>query len=230
MKLLLPLALLFVVFVAACASSTRWVGKDPDRADLPKSRTAAYAKAGLVLIKEVDPTISIDLRYTRESVIARRPLYQPNMPALLRPETAVRLKKANDYVKQYGYRIQVWDAYRPPTAQLILWEASGQDDRFVANPHSQPSQHSCGTAVDVTLVTKAGMPVEMPTDFDSFTPQASATYQHPNPEVLKRKRILQRAMTEAGFFPLPNEWWHFTDRRFRDYPQTIPLSAIESAF
>ena len=196
---------------------------------LPKSSNSAFAKADLIEIKEVDSTISIDLRYTRGSAIARRPLYEPNMPALLRPETAVRLRKANDYVKQFGYRIQVWDAYRPPAAQLILWEASGHDDRFVANPFSKPSQHSCGTAVDVTLVTKSGQPVEMPTGFDSFTPEAAATYNHPDPEILKRKHILQQAMSRAGFFPLPNEWWHFTDRRFRAYPNTVPLSAIKTA-
>ena len=53
--------------------------------------------------------------------------------------------------------------------------------------------------------------------------------QHPDPEVMKRKHILQQAMTKAGFFPLPNECWHFTDRRFRAYPDTVPLSAIKSA-
>jgi D-alanyl-D-alanine dipeptidase len=70
----------------------------------------------------------------------------------------------------------------------------------------------------------------MPTGFDSFTPQAAAAYQHPDPEVMKRKHILQQAMSQAGFFPLPNEWWHFTDRRFRSYPDTIPLSKIKSVF
>ena len=197
---------------------------------LPVSSDPILAKAGLIRISEVDRSISIDLRYTRGSAIAKRALYQSNMPALLRPETAVRLRKANEYVKLHGYRIQVWDAYRPPSAQVVLWDASGHDDRFVANPFSKPSQHSCGTAVDVTLVTRSGQPVGMPTGFDSFTPEAAAAFQHPDPEVLKRKHILQQAMSQAGFFPLPNEWWHFTDRRFKAYPDTVPLSEIESAF
>lgn len=229
MRRALPIALIGSAIIAACSSGSRWEGRDPVVSALPKSSNPAFAKVDLIAIEEVDATISIDLRYTRGSAIARRPLYEPNMPALLRPETAVRLRKANDYVKQFGYRIQVWDAYRPPAAQLILWEASGHDDRFVANPFSKPSQHSCGTAVDVTLVTKSGQPVEMPTGFDSFTPQAAAAYQHPDPGILKRKHILQQAMSKAGFFPLPNEWWHFTDRRFRAYPNTVPLSAIKSA-
>lgn len=230
MHLVLPLCLLAAVIVVACSSTPRWEGRDPERASLPQSADPVLRKAGLIRISEVDKSIAIDLRYTRDSAIAKKPLYPANMPALLRPETAVRLRKANDYVKSYGYRIQVWDAYRPPSAQLVLWDASGHDDRFVANPFSKPSQHSCGTAVDVTLVTKSGEAVEMPTGFDSFTPQAAAAYQHPDPEVLKRKQILQQAMTQAGFFPLPNEWWHFTDRRFQSYPDTVPLSAVKSAF
>ncbi|YCM46611.1 M15 family metallopeptidase [Verrucomicrobiaceae bacterium 227] len=229
MRRALPIAIIGSIIIAACSSGPRWEGRNPVISELPKSSNATFAKAGLIKIQEVDPTISIDLRYTRGSAIARRPLYQPNMPALLRPETAVRLRKANDYVKQFGYRIQVWDAYRPPAAQLILWEASGHDDRFVANPFSKPSQHSCGTAVDVTLVTKSGKAVAMPTGFDSFTPQAAAAYEHPDADILKRKHILQQAMNKAGFFPLPNEWWHFTDRRFRAYPDTVPLSSIKSA-
>ncbi len=230
MRLLLPLSLLIFVIIAACSSPIRWQGRDPIVATLPLSSNPTFARAGLIRISEVDPSIAIDLRYTRDSAIAKKALYQKNMPALLRPETAARLRRANDLVKQHGYRIKVWDAYRPPSAQVELWEASGQDDRFVANPFSKPSQHSCGTAVDVTLVTKSGQTVQMPTGFDSFTPEAAAAYRHPDPEVMERKHILQQAMTQAGFFPLPNEWWHFTDRRFRTYPETVPLSAIKAAF
>lgn len=229
MKLPLGLALSAAVLIAACGTAPRWVGRDPVVKDLPTSKNAVLAEVGLIKIEEVDSSIVIDLRYTRESAIARRPLYQPNMPALLRPETAERLRKANELVKLQGYRIKVWDAYRPPAAQLILWEASGYDDRFVANPHSKPSQHSCGTAVDVTLVTRSGQEVAMPTGFDSFTPQAGAYYQKLPEEVIKHRDILQQAMVQAGFFPLPNEWWHFTDRRFRKYPETISLSSIKSA-
>lgn len=230
MRLILPLSLLLAVLIVACSSPIRWEGRNPVEETLPHSKNPLLAEAGLIKISEVDSSIVIDLRYTRESAIAKKALYQKNMPALLRPETAARLRRANELVKLQGYRIKVWDAYRPPSAQLELWEASGHDVRFVADPFSKPSQHSCGTAVDVTLVKKSGQEVEMPTGFDSFTPEAASAYQHPDPEVMERKRILQRAMHEAGFFPLPNEWWHFTDRRFQLYPETVPLSVIQPAF
>lgn len=225
----LGLSLSAVALIVACSNSSRWEGGNPVLSDLPVSKSPVLAEAGLIEISEVDSSIKIDLRYTRHSAIAKKALYQSGMPALLRPETAVRLRRANEKVKLHGYRIMVWDAYRPPSAQLVLWDASGHDDRYVANPFSKPSQHSCGTAVDVTLVTSSGEPVEMPTGFDSFTAEAAAMYEHPDQEVMKRKHILQRAMIEAGFFPLPNEWWHFTDRRFKAYPETIALSEIQSA-
>lgn len=230
MRLFLPLSLLAAVLMMACSGGSRWVDGNPERSSLPRSRHPALAKADLIRIAEVDRSIAIDLRYTRDSAIAGRALYEPGMPALLRPETAVRLKRANDLVKQHGYRIQVWDAYRPPAAQLVLWEASGYDDRFVANPYRNPSQHSCGTAVDVTLVTTSGEAVAMPTGFDSFTPEAAAAYRHPDRGIQNRKEILQDAMRRAGFYRLPNEWWHFTDRRFRDYPDTIKLSEIKTSW
>ena len=229
MRLFLPLSLVLGVIVVACSSEgPSWSGPDPVKVELPRSRDPVLAKVDLIEIKEVDRSIAVDLCYTRGSVIAKRPLYSKNMPALLRPETAVRLRKANELVKLHGYRIKIWDAYRPPSAQLVLWDASGHDDRFVANPYSKPSQHSCGTAVDVTLVTKSGKPVEMPTGFDSFTPEAAAAYQHPDPEIQKRKEILQTAMKKAGFYRLPSEWWHFIDRHYLQYPGTIPLSEIQS--
>ena len=196
----------------------------------PSSRVPVFAKAGLIEIAQVDSSVAIDLRYKQGSAIAKKALYQADMPALLRPETAQRLKHANAILKKQGYRIKVWDAYRPPSAQIRLWDASGHNERFVANPYKSPSQHSCGTAVDVTLVTLGGSFVEMPTGFDSFTAQAAAGYQHPDPEVMENKRILQRAMKEAGFYALPAEWWHFIDANYQAYPETIPLSAIKSAF
>ncbi len=199
-------------------------------APYPVSQNKILAQAGLIKISEVDRTIAIDLRYKSGSAIAKKALYRSDMPALLRPETATRLKRANALLKKQGYRIKIWDAYRPPSAQIQLWDASGHNDLFVANPYNAPSQHSCGTAVDVTLVTLAGRPVQMPTGFDSFTPQAAAAYQHPDSRIMERKRILQQAMNEAGFYALPAEWWHFTDHNFRAYPDPIPLHQIQSSF
>ncbi|BDS06382.1 D-alanyl-D-alanine dipeptidase [Oceaniferula spumae] len=227
MRALFPLGL--CCFLTACSSQmneTPSAGPQGSQ-ELPVSKDPVLAKAGLIEIAEVDRSIFVDLQYKGASPISTEPLYSSDFKALLKPETAVRLKKANNLVKGHGYRILVWDAYRPPSAQMKLWHASGHNDTFVANPNSAPSQHSCGTAVDVTLVTSRGKPVKMPTGFDAFTANAASNYTHKDPEVLRNVQILQSAMHAAGFYPLPAEWWHYIDKNYHKYPDTIPLSAIQ---
>lgn len=201
--------------------------KPPQYSKLPTSTNPKHAAANLISITEVDPSILVDLQYTRTTRVAKTPLYPQKFPALLRPETALRLKHANSIVKKYGLRIKVWDAYRPPSAQWKLFDASGRNERFVANPGNSPSQHSCGTAVDITLVTSDGKSIPMPTGFDAFTPQASSYYNHSDPAVAKNLKILQYAMHSSGFHHLPQEWWHYIDINYKKYPSTIPLSDLE---
>ncbi|MCP5534753.1 MAG: M15 family metallopeptidase [Akkermansiaceae bacterium] len=197
---------------------------------LPVSNNHVLAKAGLVRVAEVDRSIHVDLQYKGATTLSKKPFYEPSFPALLRPETARRLSHANRLVKAYGYRIMVWDAYRPPIVQNRLWDASGHNDTYVANPHNAASQHSCGTAVDVTMVTSRGKPVKMPTGFDSFSPLASSNYQHKDPEIRRNLNILQSAMRQAGFYPLPAEWWHYIDKNYEKYPNTISLESIKGSY
>ncbi len=238
MKNLITLGLPLICFtICYCSPSGSTASSKPiptnDRSappqfkKLPVSSNPKYAAANLVSIQEIDPTIVIDLQYTRPSIVAKSPLYPTSFPALCRPETALRLKHANAIVKEFGCRLKVWDSYRPPSAQWKLYEASGRNDDFVANPRNSPSQHSCGTAVDITLVTKSGKAIPMPTGFDAFTPQASSSFRHSDPTVAKNLKILQYAMHKSGFYPLPHEWWHYIDVNFKKYPDTIPLSKIQ---
>ncbi len=193
---------------------------------LPVSKNPRYATAGLIEISQVDPSIKIDLQYTRPTPHCPTPLYPNKFPALLRPETALRLKHANELVSQHGMRLLVWDAYRPPSAQWKLFITSGRNDKFVANPKHAPSQHSCGTAVDVTLAYPNGVPVAMPTGFDSFKPEAASNHINTDPIIRNNLKILQSAMSKAGFYSLPAEWWHYIDMHYKNYPKTIPLSAL----
>ncbi len=197
---------------------------------LPVSRNPVFAARDLIAVREVDPTITADLRYGTPDNFTGTPLYPAKFPALLRPSTAVRLAYANRIVGKQGFRILIWDAYRPPSVQMRLFEASQHNDTFVANPRNAPSQHSCGTAVDVTLVHLDGRPARMPTGFDAFTPEAASNYLHPDPEIRHNLRVLQQAMTTAGFWPLPAEWWHYIDRDYKRYPGTIELDDIRSGF
>ena len=194
---------------------------------LPVSRNPTFAALNLVDIREVDPTIQVDLYYKTGKNITGAPLYPADLPPLLTPGTARRLAFANRLVAKQGFYLKIWDAYRPPRAQRALYEASGRNDLYVANPDNAPSQHSCGTAVDLTLVRQDGREAKMPTGMDAFTQAAASDYQHPDPEVRRNLAILQRAMSDAGFYPLPAEWWHYIDRDYKKFPQTISLEQLQ---
>ncbi len=172
----------------------------------------------LVDLKKVDRTLVIDLKYKEANNIAKRPLYHPEFPALLHKNTAKRLKKSHAILRKKNLRLVIWDAYRPNETQLALWDASGHDDSFVANPHRNPSLHSHGCAVDVSLVNLDGSPAAVPTAFDDFSSRAGSDYIHPDPVVRQNMRHLKEAMWASGFGTLPTEWWHFMDTDYKNIP------------
>ncbi len=180
----------------------------------------------LVNIKKIDPTIIVELRYATSHNIASRPLYPPDMPALVRYSTATRLVKAQAYLQSNGYCLKIWDAYRPPTAQEQLWKLSPHA-AYVADPHGRGSLHSWGVAVDVTMVTADGHEVEMPTDFDAFVPAAHLHYKGNSAAASRNLRILQQAMKRGGFYGMRTEWWHFIAYDWKKYGpvQDVRLSA-----
>ena len=179
------------------------------------------AEPELVNIRTVDPTIQVELRYAGTRNIAGRPLYQSNMPALIRPSVGARLAVAQKHLRERGYGLKIWDAYRPKSAHEQLWQFSPNTD-YVADPSDgRGSLHTWGVAVDATLVDKDGRAMEMPTDFDSFTPAAMLYYKGNNPVVRRNLLRLQSAMAIAGFFGMRTEWWHFVAKDWQSY-RAIP--------
>jgi D-alanyl-D-alanine dipeptidase len=170
----------------------------------------------LVNVKTVDPTIEVELRYATPQNVTGRALYPPRMPALLRPSVAARLAVAQSYLQVRGFKLKIWDAYRPKVAHDQLWQLLPNSD-FVANPTDGGSLHTWGVAVDATLVYANGHAVEMPTDFDEFTPAAMLRYTGTNGMVRDHLHMLQRAMASAGFYGMRTEWWHFVSKDWQKY-------------
>src|SRR6266446_2515554 len=144
---------------------------------------AAQATIPLVDIKSVDPTIAIELRYSGSNNLAGRALYSRGTPALVRPEVASRLVRAQAFLGRYLYRLKIWDAYRPKSVQAQLWQVARNND-YVADPETGAgSMHTWGVAVDATLTDACNHFVRMPTDFDELTPAAMLHYQGSDPTV-----------------------------------------------
>jgi D-alanyl-D-alanine dipeptidase len=187
---------------------------------------AAQPAIPLVDIKSVDPTIVIELRYGGSNNLTGHRLYPLGTCALVQPEVARRLATAQAFLKRYQYQLKIWDAYRPKSVQVQLWQAAHNND-YVADPGAGAgSLHSWGVAVDATLIDMWNRPVRMPSDFDDFTPAAMWHYLGVNPAIRDHVRLLQIAMRNAGFYGLRTEWWHFTIAEWQKY---LPREEAERA-
>ena len=171
----------------------------------------AAAAQGLVDVREFIPGIIVDQRYRREQNTTGRAVYPPEMPCLLRVETARKLAVAQAKLKAQGYQLAVWDAWRPPEAHLELLEEAEHPHLFRDPDKEGWSGHCIGCAVDVTLLDKRGRYCAMPTGFDEHGEHTGYHYKGGSREIAFNLFRLQTAMHEAGFLILASEWWHFDD-------------------
>ncbi len=183
---------------------------------------------GLVRVTDLDPNIVVDLRYATNNNFTHQQVY-PTAVCLLRKETAQKLAEANAEFMKDGYRIKIWDAYRPPSVQEILWNIM-PDERYVAPPSKGGSRHNRGGAVDMTLVDAQGRELEMPTGFDDFTPKAAPSSKVMSRKARKNVDYLNGIMSKHGFKQYENEWWHFDDVDWRSYPLVdVPFEKFTAA-
>jgi D-alanyl-D-alanine dipeptidase len=155
------------------------------------------------------------MRYATADNFLKEKVYDCDK-CLLRKDAALALLKAHDRLKGEGYRIKLFDCYRPLDVQKKMWKIM-PDDRYVGNPYGSGSVHNKGAAVDLTLTDSLGRELEMGTPFDHFGREAHHAYTDLPTEVLTRRRILKEAMEGAGFEPITSEWWHYSYRR-KNYP------------
>lgn len=187
---------------------------------------AAAAAPELVDVARAVPEASLDIRYATSRNLAGRPLY-PAARCLLLAPVAERLRRAAAALREQGYRLLLWDCYRPLAVQRELWRLR-PDRRWVADP-AKGSAHNRAAAVDASLLSRDGRPVEMPTDHDAFTPAARPDAAAGiSPAAVEHRRILRRAMEEAGFRPDRGEWWHFAAPEARRAPVLdVPIAPGE---
>ena len=168
---------------------------------------AAAPAADLVDAKAQVPGFVVELRYSTADNFFQRALYPKGARCLLLRPVAARLARAAEDVARHGYRLKVWDCYRPLAVQWEMWERLPKRG-YVADPRTG-SHHKRGAAVDVTLLRADGTEVEMPTPFDTFAPSSRKDAPLANKEVAERRALLRVAMEAAGFHVNRMEWWHY---------------------
>lgn len=186
-----------------------------------KSRTAFYLDSlGFVNIAEVDSTIAIDLMYTHADNFTGQVLYENLREAYLHPEAMESLAQAQHLLKELhpDYSLIVYDAARPMSVQKRMWDIVKGTSRYmyVSNPAHGGGLHNYGLAVDISILDEKGQPLSMGTPVDYFGKEAGITEEASlvqNRKITARERenrlLLRSVMREAGFRPLPSEWWHF---------------------
>ncbi|MCP3104339.1 M15 family metallopeptidase [Myxococcus sp. K15C18031901] len=179
----------------------------PARKPAPSAKPAAAKAAPLVDATTVVKDLVLDLRYATADNFLERKVYPDTARCLLLPESAQKLKAAADVLRPRGYRLKVYDCYRPRAVQWEMWKIMPVPG-YVADPR-KGSNHNRGGAVDLTLVTLEGQEVEMPTPFDTFTPAAHQGYAGGTEASREHREVLREAMEGAGFSPNRMEWWHF---------------------
>ena len=168
----------------------------------------ADADDPLVDAAGVVPGLIVKLAYAGTDNIAGRALYPAGAKCRLRKSVALRLAQAARALRKQGLRLVAWDCARPPQVQEQLWKVHPQAGA-VADP-SRGSLHARGVAVDLGLADASGGPVELPTRFDDFGPQAAADAPLAEGPAKKHRDALEAAMHDAGFRVNPKEWWHFS--------------------
>ena len=200
------------------------------------------APKGFVYLAEAVPDAILEIRYysTYNFVGDRIDGYEKPV-ALLTKEAAEALKAVSDDVKAQGYRLKIYDAYRPQRAvtHFMNWAKDTSDTRmkqyfypnldksvlFAQGYSAEKSGHSRGSTVDLTLFDMATeKELDMGGTFDWFGEESHPDYRQITEEQFANRMILREAMLRHGFKPLEEEWWHFTlkdepySETYFDYP------------
>lgn len=170
----------------------------------------------LVLINSFPNDMILDIRYASKNNFTGKVLYDADI-GVLRKDTFGKLLNAHEEFKSLGYKIKIWDAYRPFYIQKILWDIL-PNSNYIANPYTNGSNHNRACAVDVTLTDLDGNEVDMPTEFDEFSERAHRSYLNASNIQIKNAELLKDIMIKHGFTPIHTEWWHFDDENHSNYP------------
>lgn len=173
------------------------------------SMSATAQENEFVDVHSLDKDIVLDIKYATPDNFLKQAVYDCGR-CYLRQATADALVRANQDFKKLGYRIKVFDCYRPLSVQKKMWQIL-PNPTYVANP-TKGSRHNRGAAVDLTLVDSQGQELDMGTEFDYFGKKSHHDYQNLSKTVLANRKLLKDVLAKHEFSKLNSEWWHYDHR------------------
>ena len=200
---------------------------------------------GFVLLSDYVPGILQEIRYfSTYNFLGERVSGYEEPCAIITEEAARALRDAAGELNVQGYRLKIFDAYRPAGAvkHFVLWGVDDLDQRmkpffypglekqelFAKGYIASRSSHSRGSTIDLTLFDMStGREVDMGSPFDFFSEVSHPDYAGVTKEQYENRMFLQKAMMRHGFLPFACEWWHFTlaDEPYPDTYFDFPVSS-----
>ena len=208
-------------------------------------KAAINDTSNFVLLSDYVPSIVQEIRYfsTYNFIGDRIDGYEQPV-AIITKEAARALKAVSNEMNVKGYRLKIFDAYRPATAvkHFVLWGIEDLDQRmkpffypdlektelFELGYIASKSSHSRGSTVDLTLLDmETGKEVDMGSPFDFFNEVSHPDYKGVTDEQYDNRMLLQSVMVKHGFVPIDCEWWHFTlaDEPYPDTYFEFPVNS-----
>ena len=193
---------------------------------------------GFVSVGQLIPDAILEIRYyTTFNFIGDRIDGYEQPVALLTREAASRLKEVSGDLAGKGYRLKIYDAYRPQKSvdHFMRWAKDPADTRMKAYFYpdldksvlipggyiAERSGHSRGSTVDLTLFNmRAEKDADMGSPFDFFGEISHPDCRQITPEQYRNRMLLRESMLRRGFRPVAEEWWHFTLEN-EPYPDTF---------
>ncbi|MDQ6471903.1 M15 family metallopeptidase [Flavobacterium sp. LHD-80] len=159
-----------------------------------------------VNLKDFSTDFVYDMKYATEDNFLKAKVYDC-AECVLRMKTVKALIAANNDFKKKGFRIKLYDCYRPLSIQKRMWEIVSNPE-YVADP-KKGSIHNRGGAVDISIVDANGKEVDMGTPFDFFGIEASHNYENLSKKIKSNRKFLKKIMIKNGFNSFDSEWWHY---------------------
>ena len=195
----------------------------------------SYDKSDFVPVYTFIDDAAYDIRYYSSNNFTGNRINGYNAPiAYMTKEGVIALSIAAKELRSKGYRLLIWDTYRPQKAvdNFVVWINDPNDtgdksfypnlkksDLVKGGYIATKSSHTRGSTVDLTLIKTDGSFVDMGGTFDLFSEISHPDYKKLTRVQKKNRKILYDAMIKAGFEGIDSEWWHFTLKN-EPYPDT----------
>ena len=205
----------------------------------PENFDAMMQEYNLVNIQELDGDILVDLKYSTTDNFVGVDMYGELEDDYFERNFALKVLEAQRILRERHpeYTLLIYDAARPISVQRAMRKVveGTEFENFVADG-TRGGRHNYGVAVDLTIATLDGKPLDMGVGFDNLTEAASVkgTPDSSDPatrsvkvyrdyihgfakrgiisyEAAENRILLIEVMHEAGLYPYRREWWHFEE-------------------